>query len=761
MDEVVLYNTALTQTEILNRFSSLPAQLERADAHDTSGLGLGLHTGDTVQIRFTNETNAPTTITKDNINTILVLNNIITNPSFESGSGVDASNWTESTAADRVSTQSKSGSSSMAIINPSVAQQTISDCLVVSGNTQYTFNSWVYNNFSSGNTRFDIQEFSDTACATSIRMDTNTIGTNPNSGFTNTTKTFTTLSNAQRVRIRLIVDGARSGTAYWDDVSLSATSKTWLDGNGNIGGAAWTQTRFPNDTLVITLSTATSAPTVVTGDIIILSGGVIKDKFGNSITGSTKIRGSYDLNGSVAYWGFESNADDSVGQYNTGTLVNTPTYAAGKYGNALTFTGGTGTDADYVSVSNYPDLNPSNITVEGWLKSGAANWNTTGGVGKGAAYVLYPVTSSKNMRFYIYAGGSWQSVLFTADSSFDITQWHHYTGTWDGTNLKIYVDGVLKNTSTPTGSINTSDTNNLNIGLYDSYLNGSIDEVVIYNRAITDDEVRKRSSSRFKYAVAKDAQGTPQAGIQTGDKVIITFDALTAGTSITSANINTALALSSSHTWGTIQSAVWSTTTYTNDTLTITLSTTGSPTVAVGDTITLGTTIKDTFNRALTGSIVLGGNFGVNLPTGGIAYYNFDEQSGTTTYDSIGNNHGTLNNSFWKTERIFKGLYFDGSRYVDVPDSADFNLSSYTIDAWVKVPDGLTTGISQIISRWDGGTNYWMMRLNDNKLELCDSKLTPSCSSTTQTINDGEWHHVAVVRDDTNNQVILYIDGVA
>src|SRR3989338_3713203 len=370
------------------------------------------------------------------------------------------------------------------------------------------------------------------------------------------------------------------------------------------------------------------------------------------------------------------------------------------------------------------------------------------------------------MRFYIYAGGSWQSVLFTADSSFDITQWHHYTGTWDGTNLKIYVDGVLKNTSTPTGSINTSDTNNLNIGVWDSYLNGSIDEVVIYNRAISADEVRKRSSARVKYAVARDAQGTAQAGIQTGDKVIITFDAPTAGTSITSGNIGTALPITGKPTgWGTVQSAVWSTTTYTNDTLTVTLSTTGSPTVAVGDTITLGTTIKDTFNRALTGSIVLGGNFGVNLPTGGIAYYNFDEQSGTTTYDSIGNNHGTLNNSFWRTERIFKGLYFDGSRSVQVSDSPDFNLSSYTIDAWVKVPNGLTaTGYQyrRIISQ-DDGTNYWKLQLNNNNLELCDSRLSTPCNSVNPvvTINDGEWHHLIAVRDDTNNQVLLYVDGVA
>ena len=625
MDEVVLYNTALTETEILARFSSLPAQLERADAHDTSGNAYGLQTGDTVQIRFTNGTNAPT-INSGNINTV-----------------------------------------------------------------------------------------------------------------------------------------------------LAVSGKTWLDGSGNIGSAVWTQTRFTNDTLLITLSTATSTPTIVPGDIITLSGGVIKEKTGlNSITGSTKIRGSYDLNGAVAYWNLDEssgNPSDSVGQYNTGTLkysTTASTYSTGKFNNAINFDGGT--NSQYVEVSNYSDLNPTNISVEAWAKSSGSTWNANGTiVSKRNAYILYPVSASNNMRFYIYAGGSWQSVLFTADTSFDITQWHHYVGTYDGTNLKIYVDGVLKNTSTPTGSINTSDTGVLTIGRDDgqaAYLDGSIDEVVIYNRAITADEVRKRNSAKLKYAVAKDAQGTPQAGIQTGDKVIIIFDAPTGATSITSANIGTALALSNGHSWldgnGAIVTANWSATNYTNDTLTITLSTgTSVPTVAVGDTISLSSgTLKDAFNRALEGSIVVGGNFGDNFPADRIAYWNFDEQSGGTAHDSIGNNHGTPNNSFWKTERLFKGLYFDGSRYVDVPDSPDFDLSSYTIDTWVKVPDGLTTGTRRIISQ-DDGTNYWKLQLNNNTLELCDSRLTTPCNNTATTINDGEWHHVAVVHDDAADTVKLYIDGVA
>jgi len=669
LDEVVIYNTALSQTEILNRFKELPAQLERADANDSSGSGYGRQSGDTIAVRFTNTINGadgenPPTIDENNIDTVLSINN----------------------------------------------------------------------------------------------------------------------------------------------------GHSWKDGNGAIGSATWTTTRFTNDTLLVTLSTATSSPTVAVGDIITLSGGVIKEKTGtNSITGSTKIRGSFDLNGAVAYWNLdESSGDpsDSVGQYNNGTLKYTttaPTYSTGKYNKAINLDGGT--NSQYVEVSNYPDLNPTNttvfpgldpykISVEAWAKSSASTWNADGTlVSKRNVYILYPVTGTKNMEFrvYVYADGSWswQSATFTADADFDITQWHHYTGTYDKTNIKIYVDGILKETTPNTGDMNTSDTGVLTIGRDDgqaAYLNGSIDEVVIYNRAISADEVRKRASAKLKTAVAKDTQVTPQIGIQAGDTVVLTFDAPTAGTTITKDNIGTALALSNGHSWldgsGNIGSAVWSTSLggYTNDTLTITLSTgTSVPTVAVGDTITLGTTIKDTFNRTITGSIVIGGNYGVNLPTGGIAYYNFDEQSGTIAYDSIGNNHGTfstlLTSSYWRTEKAssvsnaIKGIYIDGytgntqTRYMEVPDSNDFNLSSYTIDAYVKVPDGLVGGagvVRRIISQ-DDGTNYWKLQLNDNNLEFCDNRLSTPCNSVNPvvTIKDGEWHHVAVVRDDELDKVILYVDGVA
>ena len=60
------------------------------------------------------------------------------------------------------------------------------------------------------------------------------------------------------------------------------------------------------------------------------------------------------------------------------------------------------------------------------------------------------------------------------------------------------------------------------------------------------------------------------------------------GYSISAANIDSVLALNSSHTWGNVNSAVWSTGDFENDTLTMSLGTGGAtPTVAVWDTITI------------------------------------------------------------------------------------------------------------------------------------------------------------------------------
>jgi len=112
-------------------------------------------------------------------------------------------------------------------------------------------------------------------------------------------------------------------------------------------------------------------------------------------------------------------------------------------------------------------------------------------------------------------------------------------------------------------------------------------------------------------------------GIQAGDTVTIIFNESTGAPVINAANIDTVLQLSSGHTWldgtGSISNAYWTTTTYSNDTLVIVLSTNGgAPTVAVGDTVTAdGITISDIMGNACSDSTNITGTFGadINPPT--------------------------------------------------------------------------------------------------------------------------------------------------
>ena len=87
------------------------------------------------------------------------------------------------------------------------------------------------------------------------------------------------------------------------------------------------------------------------------------------------------------------------------------------------------------------------------------------------------------------------------------------------------------------------------------------------------------TASSFLSAIARNtSNASPGTGIQTGDSVVLTFANSTNAYAVTPANIGATLGLGG-HSWGTISSARWTTTSHANDTLTITLTTGGPPTV--------------------------------------------------------------------------------------------------------------------------------------------------------------------------------------
>jgi hypothetical protein len=71
--------------------------------------------------------------------------------------------------------------------------------------------------------------------------------------------------------------------------------------------------------------------------------------------------------------------------------------------------------------------------------------------------------------------------------------WYNIVGTYDGSNVKIYIDGVLKATTSATGSINNNTElmmlGDAGYGGFSAILNGNLDEISIYSRGLTQIEV--------------------------------------------------------------------------------------------------------------------------------------------------------------------------------------------------------------------------------------------------------------------------------
>ena len=199
----------------------------------------------------------------------------------------------------------------------------------------------------------------------------------------------------------------------------------------------------------------------------------------------------------VALWHFDENsgtiAYDSTDNNNDGTISGA-SWVDGKLGKALSFDGN-----DYVMVLDSDSLEPDRITVEAWVKSSGTPGTYKYIVskylptkpGSYSSYGLY-TASSGGLRFYI--GLSSIGVL-SPDAGQGIWDgnWHHVAGTYDGSAVKLYIDGnPVAGAGSTTSDINYEGTGNLFIGSYTtaSYcFSGTIDEVRIWDGALTENEI--------------------------------------------------------------------------------------------------------------------------------------------------------------------------------------------------------------------------------------------------------------------------------
>ncbi len=227
---------------------------------------------------------------------------------------------------------------------------------------------------------------------------------------------------------------------------------------------------------------------------------------------SLDIRGTIE-NGLIAWWPFDegtgvSTADHSINN-NTGTLYPTgsePAWLTGKFAQALDFDG----VDDYVEVTRGAFDSLSEGTISGWFSRetygiGDGLWGSQDG-GSGNYGYLFWIRIGADDKFEIRLREEWHSenhLLAYSSNTITDSDWHHFAFTVDSSGNKFFVDGIQETMNYTNGSAATSDFYDdiggdplyngigqvMYRGSWGTFFNGKIDDVRVYNRALSTREV--------------------------------------------------------------------------------------------------------------------------------------------------------------------------------------------------------------------------------------------------------------------------------
>ena len=195
----------------------------------------------------------------------------------------------------------------------------------------------------------------------------------------------------------------------------------------------------------------------------------------------------------VAAYAFDEGSGTTVadlsGNGNNGTLATTTWATAGKYGGALSFNG----TSSRVTVPNSASLQLSTgMTLEAWVSptTVSSGWRDVIYKGNDNYYLMGTTDQSGHPGGGGIFGGTNANAFAT--SALPTNTWSYLTTSYDGTNLRLYLNGTLITTVAMTGAI-TSTTNPLTIGsdsFWGQYFSGLIDNVRIYNTALTQTQIQ-------------------------------------------------------------------------------------------------------------------------------------------------------------------------------------------------------------------------------------------------------------------------------
>jgi hypothetical protein len=580
-----------------------------------------------------------------------------------------------------------------------------------------------------------------------VIYDGTSIGTQPHTGFNCLDASFRFILGND------IVCAPEFYTMYLDDIAVWNRTLT----NSEIT-ALFTTTPPPTPP---TVAITTASSSICAGTSTTLSATATA---GSTVCSSSQLPTSLQ-SGLVGYWPFCGNANDASGNGNNGT-VNGATLTADRFGNSSSAYSFDGVN-DHVVVQDIPILKPSNsISLCAWVNinmseqsdfnaiiykshnqsqnyssysliTGNAGWNQTGNPG-----FTVRTTSSYN-----WTGANGTSTQVPGQNI--LNQWQFVCGTWDGTNMKIYQNGVLIAT-VPQGGTIIYNTENLFFGKrkdgngFDDYFTGLIDDIGIWNRTLTATEIQQLYTiGNATFSWSPGGATTPSITVSPTATTTYTCTATANGVSASASSVVTVLPAP--------------TITATNTTICAGQSTTLTAAASGSTGSTACPTLSGTLSTGLVGHWPFCGNANDASGNGN----NGTVTGATLTTDRLGN----ANNAYSFTgvpQRIDIGTTLNGGGNIGATGVA------WSISAWVNRNNYSNVTIFSDYNSVAGNTNpgendmtfgaligvdnntpYVLLRHNGTDFYLFSNTL----------ISSSNWHNV-VVTNNGSGTLEIYVDNI-
>lgn len=296
--------------------------------------------------------------------------------------------------------------------------------------------------------------------------------------------------------------------ATYDENSLKIYVNGVLENSRQLTGNLW-PTVYGGELYPLSIAAYTIGPHYTGGNLFFFKGILDEVKVYDYARTAEEIQSDYvsvsrEL---VGHWKFDEGsgaiASDNSRNGNTGSVVGAQ-WIDGISGKALSFDG----LDDYVDVPSSTSLTISGneVSFELWLKPTItidSNSPSINFAEKGDEYGFQMMSGDGRIWFVtVLEPGpqtNWQGIQTTTDR-WNANTWYHLAGTYDGSSLKVYVNGLCQNSRPLSGNLNLASYQFV-VGCHTfesmNFVNGVIDEVKIYNYARTAEEIQNDYNSLF------------------------------------------------------------------------------------------------------------------------------------------------------------------------------------------------------------------------------------------------------------------------